>query len=312
MVWIIDRTAMELGIKARRLMGSHPELEKANVLIFHCPFDCLMLEKVDKPNILYEHLAARPVTFMFEEVIKQVDPIKREILKHDRTYVLEKFKYLFHLPDIVLCNSKFIQSQLKKWFDRDAHTVYPPVDLKKFKPITNPQKNYFLSVQRVNWQKRIELQIKAFSKTKERLIIVGSMGEKVPNPDLKRLCSYYPNIDYLGPVSDKALVKLYCNAKAVIQTGFYEDFGLVPIEAFSCGCPAIVVDEGGFRETVHCPSLGVRIKPPYEESLKIAIETFDVTQYNPKTLRTEAEKYSISRFKKEMEYYIDLVLKKCR
>jgi len=310
MVWAIDRTAMELGIKARRLMHNHPELENAEVLIFHCPFDCLMLEKVDKPSILYEHLEARLVTFMFDEVIKRVDPIKRLILIHDRPYVLEKFKWLFSLPDIIVCNSKFIRQQMKEWFDIDAYVVYPPVNLKKFKPTTkNPKRTYFLSVQRVNWQKRIDLQIRAFAKTKEKLVIVGSIGEKVPNPDLKRLCSYYPNIEYVGPVSDRTLAKLYTNAKAVIQTGFYEDFGLVPVEGFACGTPAIVVDEGGFRETVHSPELGIRIKPPYEENLVKAVESFNPEDYDSERLREEAEKYSLERFKAEMEHYIDLAVK---
>jgi glycosyltransferase involved in cell wall biosynthesis len=90
------------------------------------------------------------------------------------------------------------------------------------------------------------------------------------------------------------------NAKAVIQTGWFEDFGLVPVEALACGTPVIVVDEGGFVETVHSPELGTRIKKPYVKSLREAVKSFDSAAYDTQTLRLEAEKYSEERFAEQM------------
>ena len=72
----------------------------------------------------------------------------------------------------------------------------------------------------------------------------------------------------------------------------------------------IVVDEGGFKETVHSSSFGVRIKPPYAQSLRKAIKTFDSSQYDPDVLRKEAENYSLDRFKKEMQKYVKLAVKR--
>ena len=78
----------------------------------------------------------------------------------------------------------------------------------------------------------------------------------------------------------------------------------------SSDLPVIVVDEGGFRETIHSPKLGIRIKPPYIQNLRKAVKEFDIKRYNPKVLRKEAEKYSMERFKKEMEKYLKLAIER--
>jgi len=200
---------------------------------------------------------------------------------------------------------------LKKYFGVDSYVVYPPVDLNHFKPTSShPNRDYFLSVQRINWQKRITTQIEAFKGLEERLKIVGGAGDKRPNADLLRLVEDYDNIEFLGGVREAELPRLYTHAKATIQTGYHEDFGLVPIESMACGTPVIAVDEGGFKETVHSPTLGVRIKPPYGENLRRTVQNFDQAQYDPTVLRKEAEKYGLGRFKKEMKNYVKIAVKR--
>jgi glycosyltransferase involved in cell wall biosynthesis len=200
---------------------------------------------------------------------------------------------------------------LKRYFGVDSYVVYPPVDLDHFKPTSsNPKRDYFLSVQRVHWQKRITIQIKAFKGLDERLKIVGGADDKRPNPDLLKLVEGCDNIEVLGGVKERKLPKHYTHAKATIQTGYYEDFGLVPIESLACGTPCIVVDEGGFRETIHSPELGVRIKPPYVQNLRKAVQNFNPENYDPAVLRKEAEKCGFERFKEEMKFYVRLAVKR--
>jgi len=303
----------EYGLKIRRELISVPkELKEADVIIFHDPYDVPILERVNKPSILYVHRAMRPLTFMFKTLMSLEEPYRRRICERDRKWVLEKIKEQYEKVDVLVCNSLFIKKQLKKWFGIEADGVlYPPINLNFFKSATsNPTRDYFLSVQRVHWQKRIDVQIDAFEGTNERLIIVGGRGDKEADEQLAELVKAYENVEFLGPVSDRKLVKLYSNAKATIQTGYYEDFGLVPIESLACGTPAIVVDEGGFKETIHSPYLGIRIKKPYVKNLRKAILNFDVSKYNPKVLRKEAEKYSFKKFKKELEKYVELAVER--
>jgi len=306
-----DKESIELALSVRTLLGNHKKLSESDVIIFHCPLDLTFLDIIDKPSIYYNHRSGRPTTFMFNETMRMIEPIRREVLKRDRELVNNKLKQLHHKPDVILSNSKFTRRMLKKYFGVDSFVVYPPVDLNHFKPTSSqPNRDYFLSVQRINWQKRITTQIEAFKGLKEKLWIVGGIGDKRANSNLLRLVEDCDNIEVLGDVQEKDLPKLYTHAKATVQTGYYEDFGLVPIESMACGTPCIVVDEGGFKETVHDEQLGVRIKKPYVENLRKAVKTWDCNKYDSAVLRKEAEKYSLERFKKEMEKYVKLAVDK--
>lgn len=308
---IYDKESIELALSVRTLLGNHKELSESDVIIFHCPLDLKLLDIIDKPSIFYNHRSGRPTTFMFQEITSLVEPIKRTVLIKDRKWVNNKLKELYQKPNVIVSNSKFTQSMLRKFFGVNSFVVYPPVDLHHFKPTSkNPSRSYFLSVQRTHWQKRITLQIEAFKDLKEKLKIVGDLNADRPNPDLVKLTEDHENIEVLGPVEEDDLPELYTHAKATIQTGFKEDFGLVPIESMACGTPVICVDEGGFRETVHSPELGVRIKPPYVKSLRKAVQNFDRGRYDSKVLRKEAEKYGFQRFKREMENYVKLAVKR--
>jgi glycosyltransferase involved in cell wall biosynthesis len=306
-----DKESIELALSIRALLGNHKELSESDVIIFHCPLDLKLLDIIDKPSIYYNHRSGRPTTFMFNEIMRHVEPIRREVLRKDRGWVNKRLKELLHRPDVILSNSEFTRRMLKKYFGVDSFVLYPPVDLQHFKPTTtHPKREYFLSVQRVNWQKRILVQIEAFKGLNEKLKIAGGIGDKRPNSDLLRLVEDCDNIEILGGVEEDELPSLYTNAKATIQTGYYEDFGLVPIESMACGTPVIVVDEGGFRETVHSPELGIRIQKPYVENLRKCVQSFDCNSYDPQVLRKEVEKYGFERFKSEMEKYVKLAVER--
>jgi len=307
----LTKTEFEARIKLRLLFRDRI-LKKLNpnsdIIMFHCPWDLLVVDH-EKPIILYEHLAGRAQTFMFEEAVKHMDPIKAEVVKKDRAQIMEIFKKLYKEADLILTNSRFIQRQMKKWFGVKTSVCNPAIDLDVFKPVPNPTRDYFLSAQRVHWQKRIEIQIAAFQGLKERLLIVGGPNDTVPNPDLVYLAKGHRNIKVVAGVSKHKLVKLMANAKATIQTGYQEDFGLVPIQSLACGTPAIVVDEGGFRETIHSLDLGIIIKRPYIQNLRKAVLEFEPSRYMPKVLLEESKKYGFDRFRKEMNKYSELAVR---
>ena len=49
---------------------------------------------------------------------------------------------------------------------------------------------------------------------------------------------------------DKDMRNLYCSSKIIVALAYNEPFGLIPLEAMSCGVPIVAVNEGGYKETV--------------------------------------------------------------
>ncbi len=53
-----------------------------------------------------------------------------------------------------------------------------------------------------------------------------------------------------GRVAHEELVSLYAGAECLVLPSLYEGFGLPPLEAMACGCPAVVSDRGALPEVV--------------------------------------------------------------
>jgi len=56
---------------------------------------------------------------------------------------------------------------------------------------------------------------------------------------------------FLGEVSDDELLDLYRAAELLLAPSLYEGFGLTPLEAMACGCPAIVAGQAGALTQIH-------------------------------------------------------------
>lgn len=225
-------------------------------------------------------------------------------------------------PDILMANSKNVQSRIKKFYRRDSVIIYPPVNLKEFESVilaneVRPEskkqdpgqarmtdERYFLSLNRLVRGKGTEMAVEACTKLNLPLKVVG-MG-----PELERLKSLAgKSIEFLGNVSDEERVKLYAGAKALIVASEDEDFGITPVEAQAAGIPVIALKAGGFLETVVKGKTGEFFDQPNAESLMEVLENWNSEKYNPEDCRKQAEKFSEDRFKKELLELISTSLK---
>ncbi|MDI9396009.1 MAG: glycosyltransferase [Euryarchaeota archaeon] len=158
--------------------------------------------------------------------------------------------YLSHVCKIVT-NSVNTKNRIRKYLNRDSEVIYPPVDTSKFK--FKEYGDFWLSVNRLYPEKRVELQIEAFREMpdKKLLIVGGYASGDHASAYASRLMTELPeNVMLIGSVSEEKLLELYATCMGHITTAMDEDFGMTPVEAMAAGKPVVAVKEGGFLESV--------------------------------------------------------------
>jgi glycosyltransferase involved in cell wall biosynthesis len=201
--------------------------------------------------------------------------------------------------DAWVANSRTIATRIKKFYKQDSTVIYPPVHVKSTE-INSSNDGYYLTVGRLEDQKRADIIIEAAKKTGVELKVVGSGAlEK----QLKELANNAKNIEFLGFVSDEKRDELYNNCKAFIFAS-EEDFGIVPVEAMAFGKPVIAFGRGGASETVIDGKTGLHFSKQTAESLAEVIENFDRHEFDHRAIARHAQQFSAERFSKEITDFI--------
>ncbi len=204
-----------------------------------------------------------------------------------------------------LCDSRYVAKRIEKFYRRSAEVVYPFVDWEYFRP-GNYKKNYFLLVSRFRPYKMVDLAIKAFNRTGDKLVIIGD-GEKYA--EYKALARN--NIVIIRDVDDDHLREFYSQCRAFVFPQ-EEDFGITPLEVQSCGRPVIAYNKGGARETVLDGKTGIFFDHQTVDSLCEAIERFKKIEntFDKHKIREHAGGFTKDRFISEFRAKIDTILRK--
>ncbi len=207
-------------------------------------------------------------------------------------------------PDYYFSNSNYIGKRIKKFYNRDSQTVYPPVDVDRYKIAKKSDiKDYYLFVSRLVGYKRCDIVVEAFNELGLPLKVIGRGPEKKA---LQKIAK--KNIEFLGFLSDKEVEKYYREAKAFIFAA-EEDFGIVPVEAMAAGRPVLAFNKGGTTETVVAGKTGEFFDEQTAKSIISAIKKFDPEKYDPNEIIKYAEKFSNKRFKKEFSEKVEEIVK---
>ncbi len=168
--------------------------------------------------------------------------------------------------DQVVAISKTVCRRIKDFHGRSSQVIYPPVDTKRFQ--FKEYDDFWLSVNRIYPEKRIDLQFEVFRNLpEERLIVVGGYaeGDHAAKYNERLIKNIPSNVEMRGAVSEEELMELYERCKGLICTAQDEDFGLTPLEAMAGGKPVVAVNEGGFKETVVHGKTGLLVEANRDE-----------------------------------------------
>lgn len=203
--------------------------------------------------------------------------------------------------DQVVAISETVQRRIRDFHGRSSQVIYPPVDTERFE--FKEFGDFWLSVNRIYPEKRIDLQFEVFRDLpEERLVVVGGYAEgdhaaKYYEKLAGKICS---NVEMRGAVSEEELMELYDRCKGLICTAVDEDFGLTPIEAMASGKPVVAVNEGGFRETVVHGKTGLLVEANRDELVRAIKEISKDPQQYRDTCKKRAADFDTSIFLKNI------------
>jgi glycosyltransferase involved in cell wall biosynthesis len=190
--------------------------------------------------------------------------------------------------DRYVANSHTTSRRIARYFNRDAHVLYPPVETERFTP--GQVADYYLVVSELMPHKRISVAVEAFARLGLPLVVVGD------GPDARRLRRTAPaNIAFEGRVSDERAAQLFEGCRALVVTAT-EEFGIAAVEAQTTGRPVIAHAEGGALETVIEGETGTLFHPCRPEALAEAVRRFDADSVSPKACVDNAMRFDVSRF----------------
>ena len=233
--------------------------------------------------------------------------------------LLNKMKF-FRINKII-CNSHFTKRFIDKEYGVKSIVIYPPVDVKEFRP--RRKEDLIFSVGRfsqLEQAKRQDVLIKVFKKFFDsgysdwELVLAG--GTEVGVDDyvkkLRKLARDYP-IRIIESPSFSQIKELYGKAKIFWMASGYgieekkspkkvEHFGITTVEAMAAGAVPIIFAAGGHKEIIADGENGFLWKDTNSllKSTKRVIEEKGLVKKLSTKAKIDSRVYEYERFEKEI------------
>lgn len=257
-----------------------------------------VITRPDAVHICYCHTPIRYVWDFYYTYRDNANWLVRKVMQRQMHKIRVWDKCAADRVDYFIANSHYIAQRIKKYYRRDSDVIYPCCHINEA-PFVEKE-DFYLTVGRLTWYKRVDLAVQACTKLGKRLVVIGGGGEM---EKLKAMAG--PTIEFKGGgLSDEEVRSYYLRAKAFLFPG-EEDFGITPVEAQSAGTPVLAYGRGGACETVLPGKTGYWFAEQTADSLAACIEHFekDGVSYSKEEIRAHSRAFSEERFEQEIKDY---------
>ena len=276
---------------------THLDLEKFDLVISSSGAEAKGIRTTHPLHINYCHAPTHYYWSRYDEYMRApgfglFDPLARLGLRL-LVAPLRRWDYkAAQRPDYIIANSKHIQAEIKKYYDRASLVIHPPVYFERFQKLSNQhlERRGFVVSGRQTPYKRFDVAIVACTELDLPLTVIGD------GPDHKRLRRLGgKTVTFLGRVSDAVVEEEFGRAQAFIFPGL-DDFGITPVEALAAGTPVIAYGAGGALDYVRPGITGELFAEQTVASLKKILKQFDSRKYLSKDCRLTAQQFSTEAF----------------
>ncbi len=336
----------------RRFLGplrqsyfNHLDLSDYDMIISVTGAEAKSVKKGKAVHFCYCHVPTQYYWGMYDDYVKNpgfgiLNPLVRACFKlFVRPLRKADFKAA-QKPDYFITISKHAQEQIKKYYERDAIIINPPVEISDFKiekgkcqiieknkstksqeaEIAKQQNKTSKSQEQAFSQavenldlaktyivtsrqvnwKRLDLAVQACVKTQRKLVVIGEGPE---HKKLVKLAKDAPWIHFL-PLMKKSELKTYLSAAKGYIFPSLEPFGIAPVEALAAGCPVIAYREGGARDYVINKQNGLMFTEQTVDSLVSALDQFETMTFDRQKVSNSVDYFSVDRFDEEATKFI--------
>ena len=157
--------------------------------------------------------------------------------------------------DRILVNSNFSRESVLRAYDLNADVCYLGIDADRFENRGLPREPFVISVGTLHASKNPQFVVRAVgqvpARLRPRLVWVANSVFEEERARVEALARELEvDLDVRQYVPDAELLDLLNRATATVYAPHLEPFGYGPLEANACGLPAVVVAEGGVKESV--------------------------------------------------------------
>ena len=183
----------------------------------------------------------------------------------DLPELFECYRTFSHVPLVSISDNQRLPMPPVNWIDTVYHGL--PAQLL---PYSVQGGDYLVFLGRISPEKRPDRAIEIAVRSGKRLKIaakIDAVDEEYWNTEIRPIVEAHSGIEYIGEVNEAEKATLLAGAAALLfPIDWPEPFGLVMIEAMSCGTPVIAWKNGSVPEVMD-DGLSGRIVESIEEAI---------------------------------------------